>query len=143
MLLKFSRFLAIASLISLTCALVKPAKAQVNNDNVVTIPPLNINVVRPGPTLSLEELANEAFSHHTRDIFEQSDILGQFNFLFGWSDAPEGSYTENDIMRDSHLLYVIYDDYFRQLNQREPTMRTRDINNPFNTSVRQSPSYMR
>lgn len=66
---------------------------------------------------------------------------GQLNTIFGWRKFPQGSYPENNITEDGLLLYAILSDYFRQLQEREPIIRTRDLANPFDTSLRENPQY--
>ncbi len=143
MLLKFSRYLAIAALTTLTCVMTNQAQAQEQNPNLLAPTSLSIDVIRPGSPLSLPELMNQAFWENSGDFFEQASALGQLNFIFGWGDFPEGSYAENSVARDSLLMYVIVSDYFKQLQRREPTIRTKDLTNPFDTSVQQNPSYLR
>lgn len=105
--------------------------------------PVTVDVIRPASPINLGELMNKAFWENTGDFFESATIDGQLNLLFGWREFPEGSYLENSIARDSILMNAIMTDYFKQLTEREPTIRTRDIENPFNTSVQQNPSYTR
>jgi hypothetical protein len=106
-------------------------------------PPVSFKVIRPGSPISFNRLINQAFSQNSGDFYEQASALGQLNFLFGWADFPEGSYSENSLYRDSLLLSTILDDYFQQLVQREPTIRTRDLENPFNSSLYDNSNYTR
>ena len=135
MLSKFSRFLTIAALTTLTCVIAHPSSAQMNNSDVsqegdeVNLP------------LSVDRLINEAFWEHSGDFFRQASMEGQMNVIFGWERFPQGSYPENNITEDGLLLYAIMDDYFRQLREKEPTIRTRDLANPFDTSLRENPEY--
>jgi hypothetical protein len=143
MLFKFSRYLTIAALATLTCVITNQVQAQENNPNLLAPTSLSVDVIRPGSTLNLSGLMNQAFWQNSGDFFDQASIVGQLNFLFGWGNFPEGSFAENSVARDSLLMYVIVSDYFKQLQQREPTIRTRDINNPFETSVQENPDYVR
>lgn len=104
--------------------------------------PVNVDVIRPGSPINLNELMNQAFWQNTGNFFEQAAIPGQLNFLFGWKDFPEGSFSDNDVTKDSLLINTIMKDYFKQLTEREPTIRTKDIPNPFDTSIQQNPSYL-
>lgn len=143
MLLKFSRYLTIAALTTLTCVITNQVQAQENNPNLLAPTSLSTDVIRPGSPLNLSSLINEAFWENSGDYFDQASIVGQLNFLFGWRNFPEGSFAENSVTRDSLLMYVIVSDYFKQLQQREPTIRTKDMTNPFDTSVQENPDYLR
>lgn len=137
MLSKFSRFLTIAALTTLTCVIAHPSSAHhppsQNEKSEMSEEVEMVNI-----PLSVDRLFNQAFWEHSGDFFEQSSIGGQLNTILGWRRFPEGSYPENNITQDALLLYAIMDDYFRQLKQREPTIRTRDLANPFDTSLRES-----
>ena len=129
MLSKLSRFLTIATLTTLTCVITHPADAQPSNTDVNT----DMETVS---TLNLDELINEAFWEHSGDFFESSRPAGQLNTIFGWNNGPLGAFPENDINRDAMLIYAILGDYYKKLQEREPSIRTRDLENPFNASVR-------
>ncbi|AFZ52194.1 hypothetical protein WEU38_00175 [Cyanobacterium aponinum AL20118] len=135
MLSKFSRFLTIAALTTLTCVITHPSSAQPETSEmgeeieIVTVP------------LTINQLVNEAFWENSGDFFEQASMGGQLNTIFGWRKFPQGSYPENNITEDGLLLYAILSDYFRQLQEREPIIRTRDLANPFDTSLRENPQY--
>lgn len=136
MLSKFSRLMAIATLTTLTCIITNPSEAQpVNSDQSTTI-----EVVEDTTFLNMNELVNRAFSQNSGDFFQQADLSGQLNTIFGWRNFPQGSFPENNITRDGLLLNAILADYFKQLQQENPTMRTRDIPNPFDSSVGETPN---
>jgi len=135
MLSKFSRFLTIAALTTLTCVIAHPSSAQTDNSDMTE----EVEIVTS--PLSVDRLVNEAFWENSGDFFRQASMEGQMNVIFGWERFPQGSYPENNITQDGLLLYAIMDDYFRQLREREPMIRTRDLPNPFDTSVRENPEY--
>ncbi len=68
---------------------------------------------------------------------------GFLNTMFGWKSFPQGSYPENQITEDSLMMYTILTDYYKQLSETNPTIRTRDLANPFDTSVNQNSDYVR
>jgi len=142
MLLKFSRYLTITAITAVSCIVTNQAQAQEYDSNILAPTSLSIDVIRPGSPLSLPELMNQAYWENSGDFFEGATILGQLNFILGWRNFPEGSYAENNIARDSLLMTIIVNDYFKQLQQREPTIRTKDLPNPFNSSVNQNSCYL-
>jgi len=140
MLSKFSRFLTIATLTTLTCVITHPSSAHhpikdTNNSDMSG----EIEIITS--PLSVDRLVNEAFWENSGDFFRQASMGGQMNTIFGWERFPQGSYPENNITQDGLLLYAIMDDYFRQIREKEPTIRTKDLANPFNTSLRENPEY--
>jgi len=140
---KLFRFATIASMTTLTCLIAnKSTLAQPNDPSLLQPTTLSIDSVRPGSPLNLSELMNQAYWQNSGTFFEQSTSLGHLEFIFGWAGFPEGSYSENSIARDSLLMNIIVRDYFKQLQQREPNIRTRDLPNPFNTSVKEYPCYL-
>lgn len=130
MLSKFSRFLTIATITTLTCVIAHPSSAQMNNSE----PSGEVEAINP--PMTVDRLVNQTFWANSGDFFEQASIPGQMNTMFGWRRFPQGSFPENNITEDGLLLSAILHDYFRQLQQREPNIRTRDLANPFDTSLR-------
>ncbi len=91
---------------------------------------------------TVPEVFNRAFYHGLGDTIEQFSLGGQLNFIFGWRAFPQGSFPENQIAREARLVNILSRDVFNQQNSNGPIIRTRDLNNPFNTSVQQSPEYL-
>lgn len=142
MLLKFSRYLTITAITVLSCIVTNQAQAQEFTSDILESTSLSSDVTEPDSPLNLSELINQAYWENSGDFFESSTILGQLNFILGWRNFPEGSYAENSIARDSLLMTIIVNDYFKQLQQREPTIRTKDLPSPFNSSVNQNSCYL-
>ena len=97
---------------------------------------------QPARLETVPEVFNRAFYHGLGDAIEQFSLGGQLNFIFGWRAFPQGSFTENQIARQARLVNILSRDAFNQQNSGGPIIRTRDLNNPFNTSVQQSPDYL-
>jgi hypothetical protein len=136
MLSKISRFVAIASLTTLTCVITNPTSAQpVDSSSSNKIPTVEYN------NTNINRLVNEAFSFHSGTFFEGASLAGQINTIFGMRSFPQGSFPENNITNDGLLLNIITYDYFRQLKEGNPTIRTEDLPNPFGTSLRETMDY--
>ncbi len=86
-------------------------------------------------------LFNRAVNNNTGRFYDYTNILGQFNSLFGWRTFPQGSYFDNMITRDAKLTETLYYDVMQQ-QQSGPLIRTRDLPNPFDTSLQENPSYL-
>jgi hypothetical protein len=139
MLSKFSRFLTIATLTTLTCIITHPSEAKPVQDNSS-----KVDIVEVSSPLSVNELVNQAFSENSGTFYEQATIDGALNTILGWRTFPEGSYPENNVARDGLLLSTIMSDYFKQLQKEDPIFRTKDLNNPFDSSLNEDPSnYLR
>jgi hypothetical protein len=143
MFLKFSRFMAIAALTTFTCITANETKAQERDPSLLDPTTLSVDVIRPGSSLNLPQLMNQAYWQNSGTFFRQTTSLERLNSIFGWYNFPEGSYAENSVARDGLLINIIVDDHFKQLQQREPTIRTRDLTNPFDSSLNENPSYVR
>lgn len=140
MLSKISHFVAIATLTTLTCVITHPSQAQTPDSESSPTEEIVENRV-----LNMNELINRAFFQNSGDFFEQASMSGQLNTIFGWrdfpagdsriGDFPQGSFPENNITRDALLLNAILADYFKQSQEREPTIRTKDLPSPFSCSV--------
>lgn len=129
---KFFQSLSVLGLILTSTLVVNEVKAEeIKPNNVKAVDPLGVN-----------ELIDRSFFSNSGSFAEQVSIEGQLNLIFGFENFPEGSYPENNIVRDSILLNAVVKDYFKQLEQREPTIRTRDLPNPFTSSLQQNPSYL-
>ncbi len=94
--------------------------------------------------LSVDELITRLYNYHSGDFFEQSSIEGQLNNIFGVGAFPHFRwFPDKNVINDGHLLSLVIRDYFRQLQENGPTLRTPDLANPFNTSLLENPEYLR
>ncbi|WP_017293712.1 hypothetical protein [Geminocystis herdmanii] len=132
MLSKISRFVAIATLTTLTCVITNPTSAKPVDSS--KSPEVETVEYRP---MNMSRLVNEAFSTHSGNFFEGASLAGQIDTILGMRSFPQGSFPENNITNDALLLNVIMYDYFRQLKEGDPTIRTEDLPNPFDTSLRE------
>ena len=82
-----------------------------------------------------------AVKNNAGGLYDYTNILGQFNSLFGWRTFPQGSYFDNMITRDAKLTETLYYDVMQQ-QQSGPLIRTQDLPNPFDTSLQENPSYL-
>ena len=87
---------------------------------------------------SVSETFQKAYFENSRDAFENASIWGQVQFMFG----PNG-FAETKIAKDSELVDIIYHDVLKQQAESGPTMVTRDLRNPFSTSVAEYQRYRR
>ena len=91
---------------------------------------------------TIPEVFNRAFYHGLGNTIDQFTIGGQLNLIFGWRAFPEGSFPENEHARQARLINILSRDVINQETSSGPTIRSRDLKNPFNTSLQQSPDYL-
>jgi hypothetical protein len=93
-----------------------------------------------------EPLAEEferAFFHNMDSFYENTDPFSQLNTQFGiYPFTIPAAFPENQIARDAELLNGMYKDALQQQSSL-PNVRTRDLPNPFNTSLQENPAYLR
>lgn len=106
----------VSSLMSVTAARAEPT--------IVTVEP------QPIP-----QLFENAFFYHTERAFDSFDIGSQINTIIGAESFMEGSYPENQISRDARLVHLLYEEVLEQQLQSQPPIRTRDLPNPFDSSL--------
>jgi hypothetical protein len=90
---------------------------------------------------SLDSVFRRAFYNDTGRFYEITNISGQLNQIFGWRSFP-GSFFDNQIASDALTVETIYYDGIGQQNVGQ-LIRTRDIANPFDTSLSENPNYTR
>ena len=95
--------------------------------------------VQPGEPLPT--VFNRAFYHDTGRFYDITDLSGQANKIFGWRSWT-GSYFDNQIANDGQTFGAVYDDALRQQTA-GTRIRTRDLANPFNSTLQDNPSYLR
>lgn len=81
---------------------------------------------------SIPDAMNRAVFEQSGDIYRNTGILRQATLLFGLS------YPDLEAVNDSRSVNRIYQDLIRQRGG-EP-VRTRDLPNPFNSSLSENPS---
>ena len=94
------------------------------------------------PQENLAETFHRALFENSGDSFEAGSIWGQINLIFGFTALPEGSFPENQISRDARQIDILYKEALKQQNQSQPMIRTRDLSNPFDSSILNNPTYL-
>jgi hypothetical protein len=70
------------------------------------------------------------------DFYQDTSLEGQFNHMFG-------SYSENEISEAGIKINQAFNQLMKQQVGNDPLMRTRDLANPFDTSIMENPDYLR
>jgi hypothetical protein len=87
----------------------------------------------------INDLFNRAINNSSGTFYDITSISGQANIIFGWRSWP-GSYPENQITQDAQTVEILTKDVMDRQDHSLP-VRTRDLANPYTTSVIQNPSY--
>ena len=85
---------------------------------------------------SIPETFKKAYFSNTGDSFDNGTILGQLKFITGI-----GGFAETKIAEDGRLIDIIYHDVMEQQTESGPRIVTRDLMNPFDTSVAEYQKY--
>ena len=122
--IKFTKLSSIFFLI--TIASLYPAKswAQTATENEVE-------------QITLKDSFQEAFFKHSGTAFRNDGYIDQLNHIFGFN-----RFSEVQISKDGELVDFIYEDGLKQQSATGEPMRTRDLTNPFTTSLQENPSYL-
>lgn len=86
------------------------------------------------------EVFNRVYFTNDPDFFHNDSAGRQLNFMFGIGSLLRNSFPENEITRDAELIDSLYKDTLKQQVSSGPIIRTRDLPNPYETSVLQNPS---
>lgn len=96
-----------------------------------------------GSRESLAETFERAFFDNMDSFYESTDPIDQLNTQLGIIPFKiPAAFPENQIARDAKLVNILYTDAMKQQSSLPP-VRTRDLSNPFDTSLRENPNYIR
>lgn len=84
--------------------------------------------------VTLDEAFEAAYFDNGKNAFQQSTIWGQINTIFGFT-----GFSDQHIAGDAKQVHLLYElGLERQTSTGEPLI-TRDLVNPYNTSLRENP----
>lgn len=84
---------------------------------------------------SIQEVFRRAFNYNSGGFFFNTSYAGQFRSILGYDGFPE-----NQVIKDTEILEILMRDYQEQVTEEEP-LRTRDLDNPYQGSLREDPDY--
>ncbi len=88
---------------------------------------------------SIPEEVERAYFEHDPDFMENRSIFRQVSYMFGPGLLVTNSFPENEITRDTRELDEVYRTVMAAQTAAGPRVRTVDLANPFNLSVRTMP----
>ncbi|MBW4664225.1 MAG: hypothetical protein KME01_08505 [Chroococcus sp. CMT-3BRIN-NPC107] len=87
---------------------------------------------------TLADRFDEVFFTRDKDFSENRSFGRQLDFLFGFGTF-DTSFVDNEINADTKAITVLYKEALLQQGSSTPAVRTRDLPNPYDTSILQSP----
>ena len=97
-----------------------------------------IDCVNPFPLTgyTLDEAMNRAYFSHGKPVYQNQVFPRQLFFIFGPSFNPfQGNYPEIEITEDARTIHNLYVEALRAQSSNDPVLRTRNLPNPYNTSL--------
>ncbi len=91
---------------------------------------------------TIPEEVERAYFEHDPDFFENRKIHRQISYLFGPGILVSNSFPENEILRDAKEIFAVYNTVIASQTASAPRLRTVDLPNPFNLSLRNLPAYV-
>lgn len=97
-----------------------------------------INASTPVTYSNVQALFPKVLNYESGDFFENRSIESQLEWLFGVTPSGDEyrfpDFPESELTRDAHRLSILYQDYLQYQTGTEP-IRTRDLENPYSTSL--------
>lgn len=85
---------------------------------------------------SLHEEFEDTYFSKGKDTFIQSNIFSQIDTILGFTGFPD-----QHIVIDGKKIDTLYQEGMKQQSSMGERMVTRDLANPYNSSIRENPSY--
>ncbi len=87
---------------------------------------------------TLSDRFDRVFYTNDKEYSENRSLLRQLDFLIGIGGL-NNSFVENEITADTKAITVLYKDELLKQGSSDRVVRTRDLPNPYDTSILQSP----
>lgn len=123
--IKFNSLTGALAILATVC-IGSTATAQTNPDNQYS------------QSQTLADRFEEVFYSNDKDFSENRSFLRQLDFMLGFGSL-NNSFTENELVADDKAINNLYRESLLQQNSSDPVVRTRDLPNPYDTSILQSP----
>ena len=84
----------------------------------------------------LDEKFQNAYFSNGKNAFYQSSVISQIDTILGFTGFPD-----QHIARDAKAVDSVYQSGMAKQSHMGAKMVTRDLSNPYDTSIRENPSY--
>ena len=109
------------------------ATAQTSQSNTARFAPIRVQ--------RISDTFNQAFFNESEDFYTNRSTGRQIDLLIGTGLPGSAAFPELEIERDARLINILYNDVLEQQASNNPVLRTPDLANPYNTSLRVFPEY--
>lgn len=90
---------------------------------------------QPHAAPTLADKFEQTYFSNDPNFFRNRSIGRQLNWLFGIN-----GFSENEINRDAAQLHKLFESSLKQQTTSDPVIRTRDLPNPYDSSILTSPN---
>ncbi|MFB2881842.1 hypothetical protein [Floridanema aerugineum] len=135
MVMRLSSLIAALTLSAATSLFATTAKAQPGVDCTN-----GIDCVNPFPLTgyTLDEAMDRAYYSNEKPVYQDQLLPRQLYYIFGPSfNILEGNYPEIEITKDARAVHNLYVEALRLQGSSGPVIRTRNLPNPYNSSLLQ------
>ena len=87
--------------------------------------------------LSLADTFEEAYFQNTGNAYDRASIWGQIKSITGVT-----GFSDQQITADSKLIDTVYKDAMKAQSEVGAPLKTRDLQNPYTTSIFENPDYL-
>lgn len=96
---------------------------------------------QPSSNESISEAFERAFFENDPNFFRNRSFGRQLDLILGLPSFRGNSFPENEIARDAEVVDIVYQNALEQQVSSDPIIRTRDLPNPYETSILLSPRF--
>lgn len=89
---------------------------------------------QPKANQTLGDAFNRTYFKNEPNFFQNRSFKEQLNWMFGIN-----GFSDSDINRDAAQIHELWQTSLTQQTASDPVLRTRDLPNPYNTSILTSP----
>ncbi len=87
--------------------------------------------------ISVANIFNNSYFSHSGNTFKNSQPISQLNTIFGFRKFPELK-----IISDGKSVDNVYREFMAKQSQVGSPVKTKDLVNPYSTSLQENPSYI-
>ncbi len=87
---------------------------------------------------TLADRFEQVFYSNDKDFSQNRSLGRQLDFILGFGSL-NNSFVDNEINADTRAITILYKDELLKQGSSDRVVRTRDLPNPYNTSILQSP----
>jgi hypothetical protein len=87
-------------------------------------------------TPSIPEAFDRAATRSSGNVYTNVTFRRQLELILGFGTSSLNSFADNEALRDARRVEILYKEVLEQQSASDPVLRTPDLANPFNTTLR-------